>query len=143
MTNAPLFEPKKLRPFAPQVEFVIEDMFLDNRPVSYKNLRPEPGLGMDKDPVTQNNPGPDNGIVLDTAEFTDMSVIIHDTARYGAVCTDNHAVVQGRGEDLGIVPDNTLLANTGIGSDKDIIADDCAGADSHGADNLRVLPEGD
>ena len=57
------------------------------------DLRPEAGLGMDHHMIPNYHAGADNRIILDIAMFPDMGIVVHDTAGYRAVGSDNHPVI--------------------------------------------------
>jgi hypothetical protein len=79
-----------------KVILFVQDVLFYDSSVGYNNLRPETGLRVNDHPIPQDYTGTNDGIVLDTAVFADMRVVVHDTSRYGTVRPDNDPVVEGR-----------------------------------------------
>jgi hypothetical protein len=79
-----------------KVILFVQDMLFYDSSIGYNNLGPETSLRMNDHPVPQDDTGTNNGIILDTAVFANMRVVVHDTSRYGTVRADNDPVVQGR-----------------------------------------------
>jgi hypothetical protein len=82
--------------FIPKVILLIQYVLFYYRSIRYDNFRPETGLRMNYHPIPQDYTGTNDGIVLDTAMFTNMRVVVHDTSRDSAVRPDNDPVVQRR-----------------------------------------------
>ena len=55
-------------------------MLFYDRSVGNHNFRPDPGLGMDHHVAAQNNSGADYRIVLNTAPFPDLGIVVDDAA---------------------------------------------------------------
>jgi hypothetical protein len=64
--------------------------------IRYDNFRPETSLRMNNHPIPQDHAGTYDSIVLDTAVFANMRVVVHDASRDSAVRPDNDPVVQRR-----------------------------------------------
>lgn len=80
--------------FIAKVIFFIQYVLFNYRSIWYDNFGPETGLRMYDDPIAQDYPGANDGIILDTAVLTNMRVVVHDTSRDSAVRSDNDPVVQ-------------------------------------------------
>lgn len=132
-----------LRPVVAQVELFVEHVLFYHRAVRDHDLRPEPGLGVDHDPVPQDDPGADDGVVLDAAVLPDMGVVVHDAAGDRGVRPDDDPVVERGREDLHVVPEDAFLPDARVGADQHVVADGRAGGNRHRADDPRVLPERD
>ena len=72
----------------------IQDMLFYHSAFRNYNLWPETGLGMNDNPITQDNTGSNHSIVFNAAVFTNMSTVVHYTSRDGAVHPDNNPVVK-------------------------------------------------